>query len=133
MTTLRIERSNDPTYLCSQQGPRPVSFLYPDEAVITVHASEMDAEVAAALSAEATRICEGHTARHLRGGIDNVPAYEMAGVLLPPEEIPGGKLAHIEITNGELIVMLPETRISQEFVAHIDSLGNGISPIFYIR
>ncbi|MGH3392696.1 MAG: hypothetical protein ACRDOO_27840 [Actinomadura sp.] len=133
MTTVRIERSSNPSYLCSQLGPRLASHLVPDEAVITVHASEMDDEIAAALSAEATRICERHTVRGQRGGFDDVPAYGILGVLVPPEQIPGGKLAHIEIINGEAIVMLPEERISPELVTRIPTLGDGISTIYYIR
>lgn len=132
MTIVRVERSNDATRLCSQQGPRLANHLDPDEAVVTVHASEMDEEVAAALSAEATRVCKAY-AVHPHGTFDDVLAYGIGGVLLPPEEIPGGKLVHIEINDGELVVMLPETRTSSELVARIATLGTGISPIFYIR
>jgi hypothetical protein len=133
MTIVRVERSDDPACLSSQQGPRLVNLLDPDEVVVTVHVSEMDDEIAVALSAEATRACKAHAFRRPHRTVDDVPAYEITGALLPPEEIPGGKLVHIEIANGELVVMLPETRISPEFAAHIDTLVNGISPIFYIR
>ena len=132
MTTVRIERSSDPIYLCSQHGPRLTNHLVPDEAVITVHSSEMDGEIAAALSAEATRICERQTMRGPRGEFDAL-AYGVFGVLLPPDEIPGGKLAHIEIINGEAIIMVPESRISPELVTRISTLGDGINTIYYLR
>jgi hypothetical protein len=133
MTTVRIERSNDATYLCSQQGPRLANHLYPDEAVITVHASEVDAGVAAALSVEATRICAARAFHHPRSEIDDVPAYGLLGILVPAEELPDGKLVHIEISNGELIVMLPMTRVAPELVERIATLGDGLSTIYYIR
>jgi hypothetical protein len=133
MTTVRIERSSDPIFHSSQHGPRLANHLVPDEAVITVHSSEMDGEIAAALSAEATRICERQMVRGPRGEFDDVLAYGVFGVLLPPDEIPGGKLAHIEIINGEAIIMLPESRISPELVTRISTLGDGISTIYYIR
>jgi hypothetical protein len=133
MTTVRIERSYDATYLCSHQGPQLTNHLYPDEAVITVHASEVDDEVAVAISAEATRICAAGAFHHPRSEIDDVPAYGIGGILVPAEELPDGKLVHIEIIDGELIVMLPMSRVAPELVERIATLGDGLSTIYYIR
>jgi hypothetical protein len=133
MTTVRIERSNDASYLCSQQGPKLANHLYPDEAVVTVHASELDSEVAAALSVEATRICAARAFHHPHNEVDDVPAYGIGGILVPAEELPDGKLVHIEINNGELIIMLPMTRVAPELVDRIATLGDGLSTIYYIR
>jgi hypothetical protein len=98
MAIIRFERSDDPSCLCSHHGPRPTKAEDgdPAEAVIIVHASEIDAELAAALSEVATRVSEGHSVRLGRDDINDAPSYDVTSFLLPANEIPGEKLAHIE-------------------------------------
>jgi hypothetical protein len=123
MINIRFERSDNPVYLCAQKGPHLINDAARKETVLRVHASELDAELAAALTTEATRT---FTEQH--GYADEVTC-----VLLPPTEIPDGKLAHIDLTNGELVIMLPNKYISASLAARLAALSNGIRTICYLR
>lgn len=127
MAIIRVERSDDPSYLCSRHGPRVTKPGHgdPAEAVIIVHASEIDSELAAALSEVANRVSEGHSVRLGRDDINDAPSYDVTSFLLPANEIPDEKLAHIEKRDGEVIVMYDEARITPELAARLAALTAG--------
>jgi hypothetical protein len=134
MAIIRVERSDDSSYLCSRHGPLLARATDDDpaDAVIVVHASEMDAELAAALARVATRVSEGHTARPGRNGIKAPPSYSITTFLLPADEIPGGELVYLEKRDSNIVVIYDESRVSPDLGERLAALvaGPSVAPTY---
>jgi hypothetical protein len=129
MAIIRVERSDDPTYLCSRHGPllARAEDDDPADAVIVVHAAEMDAEFATALAKAATRVSDGDAVRPGRTNIRERPSYDVTTFLLPADEIPGRELVYLEKRGTEVIVIYDESRISPDLGARLAALVGGPS------
>ena len=103
-----------------------------DSALIVVHEDEMSAEVAAALNEQGNIIAK-YLVRRPHEEVDGSPSYAVTSVLVPREEIPGRKAAHIEYVDGVIAVMYDEKQITGTLAHAIDALATEISKLYYTR
>jgi hypothetical protein len=122
MTTIRVQRSDDPTYLCAHEGPSLDNNVETDEAIVTVHTSEMTAEIAATLSEESTRVSNAHHIRRAAGDVSDTPSYEVKTICCPRSQIPDGQAVHIEQRGRELMQMYDETHITPELATRLAAI-----------
>jgi hypothetical protein len=131
MTTVLIKRSTDSAYLCSQRGPTLLNDAERDRAVITVHASEMSPDLAAALTREATRVSSTHHVR--RPKARETPSYQVTTIRCSRNDIPYGRPGHIEQISCKLVLLYDESEVAPELAARLTALVQEVGRYYDLK